>query len=168
MSYVSLPSMLQKLLQRTEVLDKILSVEEKATCSGSEYSTFKDGSVYKNNPFFMSDENRLGIGLYIDDFEVCNPLGTSQKTKKICAVYWVLADIPSKFRSKLHVIQLAAFVKSVHLAEFGFKKALHPLLEDLTFLEKDGVFIESLGENLRGTVVCFGGQSWSSSVRWIC
>ncbi|XP_071814886.1 uncharacterized protein [Apostichopus japonicus] len=149
MVYISVPTMIQKLLQRTDVMDKVLLNEE----TSQKYCSFKDGSVYKTNPFFENGDFRLAIGLYMDEFEVCNPLGTSKKKHKILAVYWVLADIPAKFRSQLHVIQLAALVKSIHVKEFGFEKSLLQLWQDLSFIENEGVFIESLGENLKGTVV---------------
>lgn len=77
----------------------------------------------------------------------------SEHPGKKTTVYWVLADIPAKFRSKIHVIELAASVKPVHLTEFGFKIAMVTLWTDLAFLEKQADFIESLGENLKGTVV---------------
>lgn len=57
--------MLKKLLQRSYVLDQVLSIEEKST--EYEYCTLNDGSVYKNNPFYEFEENWIGIGLYIDE-----------------------------------------------------------------------------------------------------
>lgn len=149
MVYISVPTMLQKLLQRTDVMDKVLLNEE----SPQRYSSFKDGNIYKTNPFFKDGEFRLAVGLYMDEWEVCSPLGTSKKKHKILSVYWVLADIPAKFRSQLHVIQLAALVKSAHLKEFGFEKSLLQLWQDLSFIERESVYVESVGENLKGTVV---------------
>lgn len=37
---------------------------------------------------------------------------------------------------------------------FGYERALDPLLRDLHTLERDGVFIESIGKAVRGTVMC--------------
>lgn len=45
--------------------------------------------------FCAGDVERLSLILYIDDFEVCNPLGTSRKIHKVTAVYWVLENFPA-------------------------------------------------------------------------
>lgn len=95
----------------------------------------------------------LPLILYIDDLEIANPLGTSRKIHKVCSVYWVFADLPVKYRSALHIIQLAALCKVPDLQRCGYDRVLCPLLRDLRILE-DGVFIESLGQSIRGTVSC--------------
>lgn len=51
---------------------------EKKTENDFKYQTFRDGSHYQNNKFFSVEENRVSLILYVDDFEVCNPLGTSR------------------------------------------------------------------------------------------
>lgn len=92
--------------------------------------------------------------MYIDDLEIANPLGTSQKIHKLCLVYWVVADLPSKYRSGLHVIQLAALCKVSDIQRCGYERALAPLLQDLCTLAQDGVFIECLGQSVWGCFMC--------------
>lgn len=65
----------------------------------------------------------------------------------------MLADLPSKYQSARHVIQLAALCKVADIQTFGYEKALGPLLRDLRTLEQDGVFTESIGKVVQGTVV---------------
>lgn len=98
--------------------------------------------------------NYCRLLLYIDDLELANPPGTSKKIHKLSAAYWVLADLPSKYRSALHVIQLAALCKVCDIQRFGYERLLRPLLQDPCTLEQDGVFIESIGKTVRGTVMC--------------
>lgn len=74
------------------------------------------------------------MGLYTDDSEVANPLGTSKKKYNISAVYCVIANVPSKYRSILHSIQLAVLCKALDVKEFGYAKILHPLIQDLASL----------------------------------
>lgn len=115
----------------------------------------QDGSYFKENDFFCSSHDlTLPLILYVDDLEIANPLGTSRKIHKLSSVYWILADLPSKYRSGLHVIQLAALCKVSDIQMFGYERALGPLLRDLHTLEQDGVFIESIGKAVRGTVMC--------------
>lgn len=67
-----------------------------------QYRSFQDGKFFKDNKLLGEQETSISLGLYIDDFEVCNP---SRKIYKMTAVYWVVLNIPAKFCSSLHSIQ---------------------------------------------------------------
>lgn len=101
------------------------------------------------------DDERISLILYINDFEVCNPLETSQKGKhKITAVYWVLANIRSVLHSSLTSIYLAVLCKANDAMKYEFSQVFEPSLTDLKSLEEDGVFVSSLGRFIKGTVFC--------------
>ena len=102
--------------------------------------------------FLSGEELKLPLILYIDDFEVCNPLGTSRKKHKVTAVYWVFVDIPATLRSTLTSIYLAILCKADDVKQYGCSKVLEPLLKDLKSFEDDGVFVSSLGKVVKGTV----------------
>ena len=102
----------------------------------------------RENSFLPGDELKLPLNLYIDDFEVCNPLGTSRKKHKVTAVYWVFANIPATLRSILTSIYLAILCKA--FKKYGYTKVLEPLLKDLKCLEDDGIFVLSLGKVVKG------------------
>nr|XP_055032090.1 uncharacterized protein LOC129420928 isoform X1 [Misgurnus anguillicaudatus] len=147
--YIPVIEMLQKLLKKTDVLDKVLGSGE----TSGRYSSYRDGTHYRNNSFFAEKDYKICLNLYIDDFEVANPLGTSRKKHKLCAVYWVLANLPAKNVSSLHTIQLALLCKTNVVRQHGYSKILHPLIEDLKCLEQQGVFVEQLGSCVRGSVL---------------
>lgn len=149
--HVPILEMIQTIFNHTDVLDKI---KETQVAQKGHYVSHQDGVYFKENMFLSSDELKIPLIFYIDDLEIANPLGTSRKIHKICAIYWMLADLPSKYRSALHVIQLAALCKVADIQTFGYEKALGPLLRDLHTLEQDGVFIESIGKVVQGTVMC--------------
>lgn len=92
--------------------------------------------------------------LYVDDFEICNPLGTSRKKHKICAIYWILCNVPSMFQSMLSSIYLAVLCKTEDVKTYGFEKILRPLLHDLQTLEQQGVYVHQLETFLKGRVQC--------------
>ena len=94
LAYVPIVPMLQHLLNRSDVLDKAMA--EKAQVQG-EYRSCEDGQYFKENALLATDEFTISLGLYIDDFEVSNPLGTSKLKHKMCAVYWVILNIPAKY-----------------------------------------------------------------------
>ena len=150
LAYVPIVPMLQKLLNKTDVLDKAMS--EKVHVP-HEYRSYEDGQYFNENPLLARDEFTIALGLYIDDFEVANPLGTSRLKHKMCAVYWVIANIPSKYRSTLNSIQLALLCNTSTVKECGYARVLEPLICDLKSLEQNGVYLEQLGACVKGTVL---------------
>ena len=72
----------------------------------------------------------ISLALYTDDFEICNPLGTSKRIYKITAVYWTVLNVPANFQSSLTSIQLALLGRS-DVKERGYEKFLEPLIKDL-------------------------------------
>lgn len=68
---------------------------------------------------------------------------------KVCAVYWVIANLPIKYRSALSPIYLAVLCKSADLKNFGDGIALDALLKDIQIVENRGVFIQRLGQMLK-------------------
>lgn len=58
----------------------------------------KDGDAYRSNPFFQENPDALGIILYSDEVEICNPLGAAKGVHKILNIYMTLAEIPKHDR----------------------------------------------------------------------
>lgn len=133
-------------MNRNDVLDKILQTEEVETRrQNGLFETYRDGQYYKDNQLPSSEELSIALGLYIDNFEVCNPLGTSRKNHKVCAIYWVIANLPVRFRSFLQSIYLAILCKSNDLKTHGYDTMLKPLLKDIEVLEQQGLFVQKIG-----------------------
>lgn len=147
--YIPVLKTLQKVVnsQYNNLLKESSSVQ-------SGFQSFRDGSYYKENAFFLEDEFQISLIVYVDEFEVCNPLGTSKKKHKITAVYWVLANLPPALRSSLKAINLAVLCKAVDIKRFGLAAILEPFLKDICVLEQNGVYISSFGKNIKGTVLC--------------
>ena len=106
----------------------------------------------KTNELFSGSDITIALNLYVDDFEICNPLGTSRKKHKITAVYLVLADVPSLLRSELNSIFLAILCRAEDVKRFGYSAVLEPLLKDLVYLEEEGLYVPALGRRVKGTV----------------
>lgn len=116
-------------------------------------------NLWKSNAI-LSKECAISVILYVDDFEICNPLGTSRKKHKICALYWILGNLPPGCHSSLSSIHLAALINSSDVKVYGYKKVLEPLIADLITLEQHGVFVEKLGKTLKGTLQCVFSESF--------
>lgn len=148
--YVSVVSVLENLLKEECFFEKL--VFDKVNKEG-QYSSFRDGQYFKNNQL-LGLQDKIILALYIDDFEICNPLGTSRKIHKITAVYWVVLNLPPKFRSSLPLIQLALLGKSLDVKKFGYEAFLYPLIKDLKLLESNGLFVEFVNKFVKGIVHC--------------
>lgn len=148
--YIPLLEMLQALLSRDDILSKALSPSSSKL---GEYSSYRDGSHFRENAILEEDQFRIALALYIDDFEVANPLGTARKKHKLCAVYWVLANLDPKYRSFLHAVQLALLCRVNTVKAKGYPEIMAPLIKDLVTLEENGVYIEKLGASIKGTVL---------------
>ncbi len=142
---------LLQILKNKDVQEKVFS-SARHCGSSCQYSGFRDGTHFKENTFLSEEELRLSLLLYCDDFEICNPLGTSRKKHKVTAVYWVLADIPCVLRSALSSIYLAVLCKADDVKKFGYPQVLEPLLNDLKSFKENGLFVPCLGKTVKGTV----------------
>lgn len=143
--------MLQALLSKDDVSDKALTT---TSSKENEYGNYRDGSHFNENTILAEEEFRIALVLYIDDFEVVNPIGTSKKKHMLCAVYWTLANLHPKSRSSLHAIQLAVLCKVNTVKENGYHEVLYPLFEDLVSLEENRVYIEKLAASIKETLLC--------------
>lgn len=148
---VQILPLLSQLVNNKHIQNTILQSKRPSAVS-SGYKSFHDGSFLRENSFLRGGELKLPLILYIDDFEVCNPLGTSRKKHKITAVHWVFADIPATLRSSLVSIYLAILCKADDVNQYGYPKVLEPLLKDLKSFN-DGIFVPSLGKVVQGTVL---------------
>lgn len=113
---------LQHILCNEDISHEVLI---KRRSSSTHYESFQDVEYFKQNPDFALEEPRKALNLYIDDLEVCSPLGTSRKKHKITAGYWVLANIPPGLCSTL--------CKAIDVKIFGYYIVFEPLLKDLSF-----------------------------------
>ncbi len=101
--------------------------------------------------FFCGEEFKISLLFYIDDFELCNPIGTSRKKHKLCGVYWILNNLQG-CSSTLSSIYLAVLCKTEHVKSYGHSTILEPLLQELVTLESHGIYIPEIGRFVKGTV----------------
>lgn len=117
-------------------------VENPKVSNDGKLRSILDGSYYKNNEFFKSNPNSLGIMGYGDELGVANPLGASPRKQKLYMFYWNLANIYPEFRSSLDVQQLIGITKTTVVKKYGLKAVLSSFLNDLKVLETEGIKIE--------------------------
>ena len=69
-------------------------------------------------------EFTIALVVYVDDLEVADPLGTSKLKHKMCMMYWLIANIPAKYRSSLNSLQLDLLCNTSTIKECGYEKVL--------------------------------------------
>ncbi|XP_047140208.1 uncharacterized protein LOC105846398 [Hydra vulgaris] len=119
-----------------EVLSKLVSHEDVYNCLGDSYN------------------HALQIQLYVDEVELCNPIGAKRGKHKVTAFYFLLGNIPSEFCSKQKFIHLALLIehKFIKMAEYDYTEVLCPLIYDLNVLQRKGieVSVNGLRQRLKG------------------
>ena len=136
MQYVPILDSLRGILKHEDVVSYVLNA------SGSEegiLSSYMDGSIYKSSPFFQRHPQALQIILYNDDFGVTDPLGNKVSKSKVSGFYFVLGNLPPKFRSRLQDIHLLLACPSALVSKYGYGTVLGPFLQDMKLLEDEGI-----------------------------
>lgn len=138
-------------------------------------SNFVQGSLWKEK--ILSHQNKLVMPffMYIDDFEINNPLGSKAMSHFISAVYYSFPLMDQS--SKLVHIFLAALIKSKDLKTFGNDLCFKLLIENLNSLAEDGILINTpdgpkqiffilgliIGDNLGLNSKCDFSKSFSAN-----
>lgn len=84
--YLVILKSLQQVLKCQPILDKVVNCTEGTSEIHNEtpvYKSFYVGLNFKENPL-LTGGSVIYFTLHVDDFEICNPLGTSKRKHKMC------------------------------------------------------------------------------------
>ena len=123
----------------------------------------KDGSHYKNNKYFLENEEAFAAILYSDAVEMSNPLGAATGKYKVVFVYYTLCEIEKPQRSKIDRIQLAMAFKEKLLKKYSLKTIMKPLINDLRKLET-GIEVQGPTRTVKCGVACFVADNLEASL----
>jgi len=160
--YVSILENLKRFLEHDDVEADI--AKDSIPSDGDILYSYKDGSAFKKNALFNSQNMALRIHVYIDDFEVCNPIGSRRSIHKLTAVYYLVGNIQTKYWSQTKNIHLAILARSKLVKIYGLGKILAPLLADLKILESDGINVKFYNSDrmLKGTIATISADNLAS------
>lgn len=106
--YISILNPLQHILDCQTILDQVnlntVDNQPQRTCVQI-CKTIFNGAFFNENEL-LSKQESISLILYIDEFEICNPLGTSRRKHKMCGLYWILGNLPPGCNSALSSIYL--------------------------------------------------------------
>lgn len=109
--------------------------------SKNKISNFINGESYKNKIKSFAGKTVIPIFLYFDDYGINNPLGSHSTS--ILAGYYSFPTIPQYLQSRLQFIFNCAFINTNDYKQFGNDVSFHYIIEELTFLEKEGILINN-------------------------
>lgn len=138
---VCIRTVLKKFLELPNVLSKIDHFVQEQKEISSEISTIYQGELWKSlKPRFINIKV-FPIYIFFDDFEPVNPLGSRAGIYKIGGVYLSLACMPFEFASLIENIFLVQLFYTSDRAKHGNQKIFESLIEDLIFLEQEGICV---------------------------
>lgn len=86
-------------------------------------SNVQDGTISQEHPMLSQPKKpgmiRLGLGAYVDDVEICNPLGYARTKHKVTLHYATILNVPAHARSQLDQIYLVAVVLAKDQQDVG-------------------------------------------------
>ncbi|XP_026121924.1 uncharacterized protein LOC113104807, partial [Carassius auratus] len=127
--YIPLIKSLEQLMSHPKIFAMINGGSQK--CSSGYFYDIIDGELMLSHPLFSSRPSALQIILYLDEIEICNPLGSQASKNKLLMFYYTLGNINPKYRSKLASIRLLAIAKQSELSECGVDAILQDCMRTL-------------------------------------
>lgn len=160
LQYISIISTLEAFFKRPENLDMYFQFQNKHRCEDGVYKHFCCSSEFKTNDFFLLNPTALQIRIALDDVELCDPLASKSSLHKICAVYFMIKNIPSRFNSKLNNIFLLAICNTDDLKtkKTDVNNIWEMVVSEIKYLEEFGITLEN-GQVLKATLVDLSGDN---------
>lgn len=136
---VPLRTSIKKILEIPGIFTTIQSYISKESNKNDELSSIFCGRLWKDIRQRFGEQHVLPLLLYYDDFETNNPLGSAAGVHKIGALYFTIGGIPPSFSSCLENMFLAQLLYASDRSTCGNRKAFNSVLEELRFLETNGI-----------------------------
>lgn len=142
--YIPMTDLLKAVISRPEVYEQIKKDQH---CNHSSHVLYDacDGERHKNRE--TSRELVLHLQMYIDEFELCNPIGAKRGKHKLSAVYFTIGNLPKRYRNLDNTVFLCMLVKHKYIMLYdpSYQTLFEPLLSDLEVL-RNGVTFTLNGE----------------------
>ena len=137
--YVPIKNLLKMVLEHTD----LLSIAAKYSPSTDDLMRdLHDGEHCKGSEF-LSSPSTIRLIVYIDDFEVTNPLSPKAGIHKLGAVYCTISNVPPQYRSTLSNILLVMLFNSGDAKLYGYSAVFKQFITDLKSLEAEGIHIHT-------------------------
>lgn len=170
---ISLRILLKNFLEIPNVLNEMLIYIQSEEANVDYISSIFNSNLWKSLKNKYKNKTILPLFLYYDDFETGNPLGTQAGVHKLGGMYFSFAGLEQKYASRLENIFLWGLFYSSDRIFFSNTDVFRPFLDELKFLESEGVLINNqrihfvvpllLGDNLGINSIIGMTESFSSN-----
>lgn len=110
---------------------------------------FMQGSLWENKKILFGDKIVFPVGIYYDDYESNNPLGSHKGVAKCGAVYMSVLCLPPELRSKLDNIFLFILFNTLDRETFSNESIFYKAVDELRLLQQQGIEICHDGQTSR-------------------
>ncbi|XP_065672066.1 uncharacterized protein LOC105845782 isoform X1 [Hydra vulgaris] len=148
--YIPILEVIKKFVQHKDIWASIHRANENEDQTNDLLCSYADGNIFHKHAVFCKKNHALRIHMYIDEFEVCNPIGSHRSTHKLCAFYFFIGNLEYKYHSQLKYIHLCLLVKEKYIKQSKtYAEILKPLISDLIELCLNGIALNINCENLQ-------------------
>jgi len=149
--FIPLRKVFTKFFYLPHALEDTLSYMSQLSSEQNWFANIIQGSVWKRKlEKYNPSDIVIPINVYYDELEPNSALGAH--CEPLGCTYVQIATLPPEWSSRLENIFLALLFDADNRSIYGNRKAFRPLLEELLFLETQGIEIET---NERGKVKFF-------------
>ena len=122
-----------------------------------------DGSAFKESKYFQDNPDAHALMMYSDGVELVNPLSSGKGKHKIVQLFWQVCEMPRFQRSTIDRLQLGLVFKEKLLKKYKYATILKDLVEDLAFLEREGVEVtEPIPRKVKASLLLYSGDNLES------
>lgn len=134
--FFELPNVLSFTIENIKNLENNLNIQN-----------FINGELWQNKKLsYEKNDLIIPYFIFIDDFEVNNPLGSHRGTNKLTAVYYSFPVLPTEYLSSLENIFVAALFQSKNNTMYGNDACFSALLKEIESLGTEGIILNINGE----------------------
>ena len=137
--FIPMRMVLKQVFEIPGILTTCINYVTKQSRLSEPLMSILQGQLWKDTTQLISQRHVWPFVLYFDDFEVCNPFGSSSGIHKLGAIYYSIIGMPPEFLSSLENIFLALLFHSSDRTEFGNQATFQILIDELTFLQSEGI-----------------------------
>lgn len=118
---------------------------DKHICQKDKYVAYCCGEVYRKSELFSNHPESIQIQLFIDGFELCDPLKSKANVHKQMAIYFSILNLPHQLAYSQNNIHLVALCYSNDLKtkETDYNNLWNEVVKDIAFIEKMGIIVDS-------------------------
>lgn len=137
--YCSLRNLIEKNLQKDEIIDDLMKTREQKR-DREVLRSYKDGELYEEEE---EDEIELQIYLSIDDFNPLDSNSPGSSSHKQTAIYFSIGNYSYSNQSSRDDIFVLALINREDLNEIGIEKLFDPLINEIEEIESNPIVLKN-------------------------